>query len=62
MQEILIIYSGFAFSLSIILSAFASEVGTFAFININFPVKITREPTRMSSLTWWMKQNPSVGK
>lgn len=49
MQEILIMYGGFAFPLSIILSVFASEVGTFALINIHFPVKITGEPTRMSS-------------
>lgn len=62
MQEILIIYSGFTFSLSIILSVFASEVRTFAPINIRFPVKITRELTRMSSFRCWMKQNPSAGK
>lgn len=45
MQEILIIYSGFTVSLSIILSVFASEVGRLVLINIHFPVKITREPT-----------------
>lgn len=39
MQETLIIYSGFTFSLSVILSALTSEVGTFELININFPVK-----------------------
>lgn len=39
MQEILIIYSEFTFSLSVILLVFGSEVETFDLISINFPVK-----------------------